>query len=136
MNLDTDDPAAGADDGDLAKLVAPPDSGDDNTNGVLDPGETWTWVVTTNPPADVTVTATGHGTDPTGVDITYPGDPDAPPPPPPLSPPPRPPPPPTSPPPTSSPLPPPSPSPPPKTIKTSTDCHRRTTSDKKSQLNS
>jgi uncharacterized repeat protein (TIGR01451 family)/LPXTG-motif cell wall-anchored protein len=54
--------------------VAPPDSGDDVNPGVLDPGETWTWVVTTNPTADVTVTATGHGTDPIGNDITYPFD--------------------------------------------------------------
>jgi hypothetical protein len=72
VRVDTD----GGDDGDLATLSAPPATGDGNADGVLDPGETWTWTVTTNPTADVTVTATGHGTDPLGRDITFPADPD------------------------------------------------------------
>ena len=53
-------------------LVAPPTSGDTNSDGVLDPGETWSWTVsgvtvTQNP---TVFTATGHGTDTLGNDIT------------------------------------------------------------------
>jgi hypothetical protein len=72
VRLDSD----GGDDGDLATLSTPPASGDGDTDGVLDPGETWTWSFTTNPVGDVTVTATGHGVDPLGRDITFPADPD------------------------------------------------------------
>jgi hypothetical protein len=50
--------------------------GDDANVGVLDPGEAWTWVVVTAPEQDVTVTATGFGTDPLGNVVTWPGDPD------------------------------------------------------------
>ncbi|HET7487247.1 MAG TPA: hypothetical protein VFJ85_04915 [Acidimicrobiales bacterium] len=51
-------------------------AGDTNSNGKLDPGETWTFVCTTSfsSPGSATVTATGHGTDPLGGDVTYPGD--------------------------------------------------------------
>jgi len=78
-------------------------TGDDGDTA-LDVGETWTWIVTTNPTQNVTVTATGFGTGPRGRIITFPGDPEErasasvtvlPPPPPP------PPPPPTTPPPTT-----------------------------------
>jgi hypothetical protein len=72
VRLDTQ----GGDSGDLASLSAPPASGDENADGVLAPSETWTWTVITNPTADVTVTATGHGTDPLGRDITFPADPE------------------------------------------------------------
>ncbi len=72
VRLDT----RGADNGDLAILSAPPASGDVDADGVLDPGETWTWTITTIPTAGVTVTATGHGTDPLGRDITFPTDPE------------------------------------------------------------
>lgn len=65
----------GTDNGDVATLSAPPAAGDADGDGVLDPGETWTWTLTTIPTADVTVTATGHGTDPLGRDITFPLDP-------------------------------------------------------------
>ncbi len=49
-------------------------SGDD-ADGILEPGETWQWLVNNvvvN--SDTTFTATGHGTDPLGTDITYPAD--------------------------------------------------------------
>lgn len=72
VRLDT----RGGDSGDLATLSAPPASGDVDSDGVLDPGETWTWTVTTIPTAGVTVTATGHGIDPLGRDITFPADPE------------------------------------------------------------
>ncbi len=72
VRLDT----SGADNGDLATLSAPPANGDVDADGVLDPGETWTWTLTTIPTAGVTVTATGHGTDPLGRDITFPADPE------------------------------------------------------------
>ncbi len=78
-DVDLTDPQVVVNDGtsDIATLVAPPDSGDTNTNGVLDVGETWTWTisgVTVN--ADTTFTATGSGTDPLDNVITYPGDAD------------------------------------------------------------
>lgn len=57
-------------------LAAPPASGDTNGDEILDPGETWEWMVPTNPQSTVTLTATGHGFDPMGNDITYPDDPD------------------------------------------------------------
>jgi uncharacterized repeat protein (TIGR01451 family) len=50
--------------------------GDAGDLGVLDPGETWTWVVTHAPAANTTYTATGHGTDPLGNDVTFPDDPE------------------------------------------------------------
>lgn len=71
VRLDAD----GGDSGDVATLTAPPASGDTNGDGVLDPGETWTWTLPTVPPVGgITVTATGHGTDPVGRDITFPLD--------------------------------------------------------------
>jgi hypothetical protein len=77
VNLDTTLGPAGQDDGDLARLDAtsPGFTGDDG-DGVLESGETWQWVLVTSPSADVTVTATGHGLDPLGRDITWPDDPD------------------------------------------------------------
>lgn len=51
-------------------------TGGDNGNGVLDPGEIWTWDVTDTPAGDTTYTATGHGTDSTGADVTFPDFPD------------------------------------------------------------
>ncbi len=50
-------------------------SGDDG-DGVLEPGETWQWLVDVTVNAATTFTATGHGTDPLQNDITYPGDPE------------------------------------------------------------
>lgn len=51
-------------------------SGDTNTNGVLDPNETWQWVI---PNVVIWSTTTfvgiGHGTDPNGNDVTYPAYP-------------------------------------------------------------
>ena len=67
--------ADGGDDGDVATLVAPPASGDVDGDGALDPGETWSWTMSTVVSSDVTLTATGHGTDPLGRDITFPADP-------------------------------------------------------------
>ncbi len=72
VRLDAD----GGDDGDIAVLSGPPASGDTDGDGVLDPSEMWTWTFTSNPSSGLTVTATGHGTDPLGMDITYPGDAD------------------------------------------------------------
>jgi len=45
---------------------------------VLDPGETWSWTITSDPINEVPTTfvATGFGTDPLDNVITYPGDPD------------------------------------------------------------
>ena len=55
----------------IGNLVAPPDSGDDG-DGVLEPGETWSWTVSgVVITADTTFTALGHGTDPTGTDISF-----------------------------------------------------------------
>ncbi len=58
----------------VTTLVAPPTSGDDG-DGILEPGETWSWTVSNvvvN--SDTTFVATGHGTDPLGNDVTYPSD--------------------------------------------------------------
>ena len=41
-------------------------TGDANGNQLLDVGEHWTWVVSTNPTANTTVTATGFGNGPAG----------------------------------------------------------------------
>ncbi len=49
-------------------------TGDTNSNQLLDFGETWTWVVTTNPTTDTTVTATGFGTGPRARLVTFPAD--------------------------------------------------------------
>ena len=48
-------------------------SGDTDGDGELDSGETWTWIITgvvVN--SNTTFTATGHGTDSLGNDVTYP----------------------------------------------------------------
>ncbi len=58
----------------VGTLSAPPTSGDDG-DGILEPGETWSWTVNgvvIN--ADTTFTATGHGMDPFGNDVTFPAD--------------------------------------------------------------
>jgi LPXTG-motif cell wall-anchored protein len=72
VHLDAD----GGDDGDVATLSAPPASGDADGDGALDPSEVWSWTTPMVVAGDVTVTATGHGIDPLGRDITYPADPD------------------------------------------------------------
>jgi hypothetical protein len=56
------------------ELAAPPTSGDAACAGTLGPGETWTWsgIETGNLTEAATFTATGHGLDPLGNDITYP----------------------------------------------------------------
>jgi hypothetical protein len=60
----------------VGTLSAPPTSGDDG-DGILEPNETWSWTVNNvviN--SDTTFTATGHGMDPFGNDVTYPADPE------------------------------------------------------------
>ena len=49
-------------------------SGDANGNQTLEVGETWTWVVTTNPTTNTTVTATGFGNGPRAHLVTFPAD--------------------------------------------------------------
>ena len=58
-----------------AALTGP--TGDAAVVNVLDPGETWTWTCTIPVAADLTLVVTGHGTDPTGDDVTFclPGQP-------------------------------------------------------------
>ena len=82
-------------------LTTPGFSGDTNGNQLLDVGENWTWVVSTNPTANTTVTATGFGNGPRAHVVTFPADAEeraaapvqvSPPPPPPAAPPPAPPP--------------------------------------------
>jgi hypothetical protein len=46
-------------------------SGDTTVNNKLDPGEIYTFTCTVNPTADVTITATGHGIDAVGADVTF-----------------------------------------------------------------
>ncbi len=59
----------------VGTLSAPPTSGDDG-DGILEPGETWTWIVpNVAVQTTTTFTATGHGMDPSNTDITYPLDP-------------------------------------------------------------
>jgi hypothetical protein len=55
-------------------VTTPGFTGDTNANQVLDVGETWTWVVSTNPVADTTVTATGFGNGPRAHLTTFPAD--------------------------------------------------------------
>jgi len=56
----------------LYMLTAPPDSGDLNNDGILDPNETWSWTI-----EGVTITETtdfvalGFGTDPLGNEVSY-----------------------------------------------------------------
>jgi len=60
----------------IGDLSAPPDSGDDG-DGILEVGETWSWTVSgVVVSAYTTFTATGHGTDSLGGDVTYPAYPD------------------------------------------------------------
>jgi uncharacterized repeat protein (TIGR01451 family) len=73
------DPCVVVNDGisDIFTVVAPPDDGDTDSNSVLDVGETWSWTRTSGAiTATTTFTATGHGTDKRGNDVTYPGHPD------------------------------------------------------------
>jgi large repetitive protein len=58
----------------VGDLIAPPTSGDTNSNNILDIGETWSWTVNNVGPLTITTifTATGHGLDPIGTDITFP----------------------------------------------------------------
>jgi hypothetical protein len=82
-------------------VTTPGFSGDTNGNQQLDVGEKWTWVVSTNPTANTTVTATGFGNGPRAHVVTFPADAEeraaapvqvSPPPAPPAAPPPAPPP--------------------------------------------
>ena len=58
---------------DIAVLTAPPDGGDANADGILDPGETWTWTIAgVAVSTDTTFTATGYGQDSLGNAVTYP----------------------------------------------------------------
>jgi hypothetical protein len=50
--------------------TSPNFSGDTNNDGIMDVGETWTWIVTVTITADTTFTVAGHGFDPLGNDIT------------------------------------------------------------------
>ncbi len=52
-----------------------PDSGDDG-DGILNPGEIWSWTVDQTIESDTTFVAIGHGLDTTGTDITYPDYPE------------------------------------------------------------
>jgi hypothetical protein len=55
-------------------MTTPGFTGDTNGNQMLDVGENWTWVVSTNPTADTTVTATGFGNGPRAHLTTFPAD--------------------------------------------------------------
>jgi uncharacterized repeat protein (TIGR01451 family) len=55
-----------------ATLVAPPDTGDTDADGILDPGETWTWTISSSPiTGPTTFTAWGFGTDPLDNDVSH-----------------------------------------------------------------
>jgi hypothetical protein len=56
--------------------TTPTFTGDTNGNQVLDVGETWKWVVSTNPTTNTTMTATGFGSGPRAHVITFPADAD------------------------------------------------------------
>ena len=56
----------------LATLTQPPDSGDLNGDEILDPGETWSWTISSGPISDdTTFVALGFGTDPLGNEVSY-----------------------------------------------------------------
>jgi len=55
-------------------VTTPGFSGDTNGNQQLDVGENWTWVVSTNPTTNTTVTATGFGNGPRAHVVTFPAD--------------------------------------------------------------
>jgi hypothetical protein len=55
-------------------VTTPGLTGDANGNQLLDVDETWVWLVTTNPTANTTVTATGFGNGPRAHLITFPAD--------------------------------------------------------------
>jgi len=58
---------------DIAVLTAPPDSGDLDDDGVLDPGEKWVWAIAgVTVEASTTFTVTMSGEDPLGNAVTYP----------------------------------------------------------------
>lgn len=64
----------------VGTLTAPPTSGDTGGDGILGAGETWVWTVSSGViNSNTTFTATGHGTDSLGSDITWCADPQAPP---------------------------------------------------------
>ena len=63
----------------LDTLTDPPDSGDPvtpGTQGVLDVGETWTWIYPVTVTGPITYEVRGFGTDPLGEEVTYPTYPD------------------------------------------------------------
>ncbi|HKA04080.1 MAG TPA: hypothetical protein VKD67_07110 [Acidimicrobiales bacterium] len=78
-------------------VSSPNFSGDANSDGQLDVGETWQWTFTTTPTANTTLTVTGFGNGPRGHVVTFPANADEraaapvlvtpPPPPPPTAPP-------------------------------------------------
>ena len=71
VNVDAD----GGDNGDVAVLDATDThTGDAVDPGVLNVGETWTWLLPVTPVDTTTYTITGHGMDPLGNDITFPAD--------------------------------------------------------------
>jgi hypothetical protein len=49
-------------------------SGDANSNGVLEVGETWQWTFATTPAGNMTLTATGSANGPRGHVVTFPAD--------------------------------------------------------------
>jgi len=55
----------------VSKLYASSASSKGNGDNTLDPGETWTWIVSRCISATTTFVAVGHGLDPTGLDITF-----------------------------------------------------------------
>jgi len=55
-------------------VTTPGFTGDTNANQLLDVGEVWTWVVSTNPTANTTITATGFGNGPRAHVVTFPAD--------------------------------------------------------------
>ena len=73
-DVDLTSPSVTTDDAGCTPAYA---SGDSDTDGVLDQGEEWafTCVDSFSSAGSKTVTATGHGTDPLNVDVTYYGSP-------------------------------------------------------------
>src|SRR5262249_41266554 len=57
-------------------VSSPNFSGDANSDGQLDVGETWQWTFTTTPTANTTLTVTGFGNGPRGHVVTFPANAD------------------------------------------------------------
>jgi hypothetical protein len=56
--------------------TSPNFSGDTNSNGQLEVGETWQWTFTNTPTGNMTLTATGVANGPRGHVVTFPADPE------------------------------------------------------------